>query len=295
MEKVFIILINYNGMKVTTECIDSLKKMDVTRYDYHVVLVDNASTDGSGIELLKAYENDDKISVICSKENAGFAGGNNVGIKYAYELGADFVCMLNNDTEVKEDFLNTYMDCFLKDSDNNKKPLMLAPKINFFWNKDESWYAEGFIDKNKAIVGNGEGLTHKKVDFASGCCVLFNKKVTDKIGLMAEDYFMYCEDMDYSLRATGAGIDIYYTPDTVIYHKVGKTSGGEKSKVSIYYNNRNRLYLLKDYDFSLRAKLYTHITRFARYVSSFVNGSEDRIIKEAYRDFKKGIKGKKEF
>ena len=124
--------------------------------------------------------------------------------------------------------------------------------------------------------------------------MLFSPEVFEKIGEFDEGYFMYYEDVDYCLRARAAGIRIVYKPEAVVYHKVGATTGGELSQLSIYYNNRNRFYILQKYrnDFTRRAVFYTAITRTMRYGAGCLRNGNDRIIRRAWRDFRAGLRGK---
>lgn len=286
MDKVYIIIVNYNGFTVTCECIDSLLKIYNT--NFHIVLVDNCSTDNSFIKFKERFINNEKVDVIKTPVNSGFAGGNNYGISYAIEKGAKLYLLLNNDTEVEPDFLDALLNGYADDT-------ICTPRINYYYDKEIVWYSAGEVDFNKGIVKNGNPLLEKKVTFASGCCMLLSNKVIDIIGMLDESYFMYYEDLAYSLDAVNSGIDIVYKPNSIIYHKVGLTTGGEKSKLSIYYNNRNRFYILKRYKFGLRCYVYTYLSRMVRFIKGCVKRDNDTVILEAYIDYKKGIIGKKDF
>lgn len=281
------ILVNYNGRKVSRECVASLKRMK--NRDWFAVIVDNDSPDGSFAELEKEYASDGQVTVVSAGANLGFAGGTNLGIRTALEQGAEWILLLNNDTEVAEDLL----DRMLEGADRES---IYAPRINYFSDRGKAWYAAGRIDFNTGTVKNGDPETGGEVSFASGCCMLFSPKVFDKIGEFDEGYFMYYEDVDYCLRARAAGVRIVYLPEAVVYHKVGATSGGEQSKLSIYYNNRNRFFLIRKYRelFTVRCVVYTACTRVLRFCAGVVRRGNDRVIAEAYRDFRKGIFGKKE-
>ncbi len=282
--RVTIILVNYNGGRITRECVDSLKRM--RNQDYDVLIVDNCSTDDSPDELKRAYAEDPQISVIATEENRGFAGGNNFGIRAAIENGAEWILLLNNDTEVEEDFL----DRMVRDIDRDT---IYAPRINLFSDRTTPWYAAGQIDFNTGIVKNGDPEKGGEVTFASGCCMLFSSDVFRKIGEMDEGYFMYYEDVDYCLRARAAGIRIIYRPEAVIYHKVGGTTGGEQSKLSIYYNNRNRFWIIRKYRelFTARCIFYTAGTRMLRCCCGVIKNGNDKIILRAWKDFRAGIRG----
>ena len=284
--KVYIILVNYNGSKVTKECIESL--MEVNYKNFKIILVDNCSSDDSYVRLSDLYNLNDKIIVIKTPANNGFAGGNNFGLQYAIKLGGEIFLLLNNDTEVEPDFLDQLLDGY-----DSKK--IHTPKINYYFDKDKSWYAAGKIDFRRCVVANGKPDVEKKVSFASGCCMLFSKEVIEKIGFLDETYFMYYEDVAYSLEAELANVNIIYKPKAIVYHKVGITSGGEESKLSIYYNNRNRLYIMKKYNFGVGCYIYTYLSRIIRVLKGYIANDNNRTIIEAYKDYRHGITGKKIF
>lgn len=193
--------------------------------------------------------------------------------------------LLNNDTEVTEDFLSNLLY-------NWDGKTVRAPRINYFDDKISVWYAAGNFNKLKGIVKNGYPDKNSFVNFASGCCMLLPKEVFEKVGFLDEIFFMYYEDADYCLRIIKAGIKIEYIANAVIYHKCGKSSGGEKSILSIYYCNRNRFYIIKKYKLGLICILYTFLTRIARLVAVPFTKNNDIAILDAWKDFKKGAMGK---
>lgn len=282
---VYIILVNYNGFNDTVECINSLQKIN-NKYD--IIIVDNASSDKSYSKLCEKYKNEVNIHVLKTEENLGFAGGNNFGINYALSKGADIFLLLNNDTIVKEDFLDNLLIGY-----DNKS--IVTSMINYYDDKDEHWYCAGYLNQNKCIVENGYPYYEGKVNFASGCCMLLSSYVINQIGLLSEDYFMYYEDVDYCMKAKQKKIDIFYRPKSIIYHKVSKSIEGSNSVMAIYYNNRNRFYIMKKYKLGVMCYLYTYLTRIIKYIESILFRTNNYIIKEAYRDYKKGIAGKKVF
>lgn len=285
-KRIDIIIVNYNGFLYTQECVNSLFKINYS--NYKIVIVDNCSTDNSYTLLMSTYGGCDNINIIRTPDNIGFAGGNNFGIKYAISKGAEFFLLLNNDTEVDPEFLNK-MVSHIDDH------TIISPIIYYYDYPSDVWYGAGNFNRIKCISENGDYTKKSFVNFATGCCELIPKSVIDKVGLMAEEYFMYYEDADYSLRAISNGIKILYTPEAKIYHKVGKSSGGELSKFSIYYNNRNRFYLIKTHKFGFLCCVYTFVTRIIRFLLSIVINNNDYIILRAYKDYKKGKMGKQMF
>jgi len=242
-KKVYIILLNWNGKNDTLECIASLKEIDYEKYK--IIVVDNNSEDDSVLEVRKQYP---EIKIIENKENLGFAGGNNVGIKYALENKADYVLLINNDTTVEKDFLRE----LVKEGELNKNAGLLCPKINYHSEQNRIWFAGGKVNwlKNKGThlgldkIDNKQYNKIKEVDYLTGCCLLIKKEVLQKINVLAEDYFLYYEDTDFSLRAKNAGYNRLYIPKAKIYHKVSRSTKPGSSSY-IYYHVRNGLVMTK--------------------------------------------------
>ena len=242
-KKVHIILLNWNNEEDTLECVKSLEEIN---YDnYKIIIVDNGSKIGSVLKIKKQYP---EIKIIENKKNLGFAGGNNVGIKYAVENGADYVLLLNNDTTVEKDFLSE----LVKAGESDKKVGILGSKIFFYNEPNRIWFAGGKVSwmKNKGThigldeIDNKQYDEIKEVDYLTGCSLLIKKEVIEKIGVLAEDYFLYYEDTDFSLRARNAGYKIIYIPKSKIYHKISRSTKPGSSSY-IYYHTRNGLVLAK--------------------------------------------------
>ena len=280
--KVDIILLNYNGYTDTTACIKSLRK--ITYSDYTIVVVDNNSCDGSYEKLER--ENPDCV-FLQTGYNRGFSAGNNVGIKYALENGADYIMMVNNDTEVAPDFL----DIMISKANENT---VVTPCIYFYSNPQEVWYAAGRINHRRCTVYNGDKNESAYVDYASGCCLLMPRKVIEQVGMWAEEYFMYYEDMDYSLRILKNGFKILYEKDARVYHKVGRTAGVQ-SRLAIYYNVRNRLYVIKKFNFSLSCFIFCLLSRALRQLHGILFQTNEKVTIQAIHDYFSGKMGMKEF
>jgi hypothetical protein len=281
MPLVYIILVNYNGYKDTIECVNSLKK--ISYKNYKIVVVDNASSDNSVEILMEELSN---CMIIESKKNIGFAGGNNLGIKYALNHNADYIMLLNNDTIVESQFLNDMINSF----NVNNKIGIVGCKIMYYPEKNIIWYGGGYIDWFKFIgvhygmrqIDKGQSNNKKEIDFITGCCMLVKREVFEKIGLLSEDYFMYFEDVDFCVKVKNAGFVIWYNSEAVIYHKVGLSSGGEESSFSIEWCTRNRLLFMDKYKnnvnkFSLiLSKIFFYGTRFIRCFQYTLKNKKDK-------------------
>lgn len=245
-----IIILNWNGKENTLACLEGVKKLKVRNEQLEVIVVDNGSDETFNIQH-------STVKIIRSEVNLGYAGGNNIGIKYALEKGADYVLILNNDTIVEKDLVTE----LLKTAQDNTVGIV-APKIyfakGFEFHKDRYqkkdlgkiiWYAGGLMDW-KNVLGSHRGVDEvdmgqydetQSTDFASGCCMLVRKEVFEAVGLFDENYFLYYEDSDLSEKARRAGFTIMYNSKAFLWHKNAGSVGGSGSTLQDYYITRNRL------------------------------------------------------
>ncbi len=250
---VAIILVNWNSFDVTNDCIQSLKNID---YKAHrVLVVDNGSIDGSGEKLLTTHP---EIILIKSETNQGFTGGNNLGFQYAIKNGFTYSIMLNNDTFVEPDFL-THLVQYME-----KHPNTGAIQSRIHYNHDRSilwnggsYYSNWFgfaYTKGINQKPSKPYLQIKEVDWVTGCSFFVRNAVLAETGLLAQNMFIYSEDVDLSFRIKALGYSLIYHPDSVVYHIAGmsnksKTKGKEGflNPIVHYLNFRNRIWLLKRY------------------------------------------------
>lgn len=256
MIHVSIILINYNSKDDTIACLKSLQNIKATNFKYSVIIIDNASREP--FELPKNLE-ESNIQILRSEANKGFTGGNNIGIYYAIEkFNSDYVLLLNNDTLVDEEFLKE----LVKTAESDPRIGMVGSKIYFAkgrefhaqsYTKDELgtvlWYAGGSIDWNHLAafhrgvdeIDRGQFDTQTESDFATGCSVLVKREILEKVGTLDKRFFLYLEDVDWSVRVTKAGYKVAFCPKSIVYHKNAGSSGGSGSPTQMYYQTRNRL------------------------------------------------------
>lgn len=273
--KISIIVLNYNGIKDTLLCLESINKLNRSKVTTEIIVVDNNSKDGSQAILSKVVN----IHLIQNQSNLGYAAGNNIGIRYALKNNSDFLLLLNNDTIVKANLLEILV--------RNDSSDITSPKIYFehgyeFHKKRYKsnelgkviWYAGAKIDWDN-IIGKHIGVDHVdkgqhygvlETDYATGACMFVRREVFKKIGLFDEKYFLYFEDMDFCLRAKKAGFKIIYNPEGVVWHKNAMSTGGSGSKIQDYYYSKSRLL------FALKhAKIRTKIAIFREMISKSTN------------------------
>jgi len=250
---VAIILINWNSLDVTSDCIRSLKGIQYANYS--IIVVDNASADGSGKALKSLFP---EIILIESDINEGFAGGNNLGFLYAIQQGYQYSIMLNNDTFVEPDYLHhlvTYMEA-------HPSVGAIQPRIHFNHNRKILWnggshylpFLGMLYSKRFHQTPSRENLSIREVDWITGCAFFTRNALLQQTGLLAPNMFMYSEVVDLSFRIKKMGYSLMYHGDSVVYHIAGvsnksKTKGKEGFvNPNVHYmNQRNRLWILKKY------------------------------------------------
>ncbi|MBY5951764.1 glycosyltransferase family 2 protein [Algoriphagus sp. NF] len=288
---VAIILINWNGLEFTRACLSSLEKVDFP--DFQVILVDNDSKKPEGQVLKKEFP---KLVLLENEQNLGFAGGNNVGIRKALEMGFSHIMLLNNDTLVEPDFLGKMMLAFSK----NPKLGLLQPMICFLDEPEKIWSAGGkFISLlgRAKTLGDRKTLKNyqpfsKKLDWATGCCMLFTREAILQSGLLNEQYFAYFEDVEWSLRIRNQGFEIGLVPEAKIYHEAGGSSKKSHSEGTLsarvfYYHVRNQFFLLRSQKAGL-GFLY-HLGRFKLWIFYFLLRGRFRKLKAVAKGIKDGL------
>lgn len=234
-----IITINYNGFKDTCELIDSIP----FKNDTEVIVVDNASKQDEANIISKRYPH---VKVIRSENNLGFAGGNNLGIK---EAKGKYILLINNDTFFKE----FNVEPLIKRLKSSDEIGVVCPKLRFSWGTNPIQFT-GYTSLSPITVRNhaigfgeedhGQYDTPHKIPYAHGAAMLIKRDVIDRVGLMPECYFLYYEELDWSMMFTRAGYEIWYDPTCTVYHKESQTTG-QNSPLRTYYITRNRLLLVK--------------------------------------------------
>lgn len=253
--KVSIITVNYNGYDDTCALIESIPLNDKS---LEVIVVDNASRINEAEKISAKYP---LVKTIRSEQNLGFAGGNNLGIK---EASGDYLFFINNDT-----YLNDFNISALIDRLNSSSEIgMVCPKIRFAWGNYPIQFA-GYTPlsritlRNKAIgyneLDNGQYNEAHPTPYAHGAAMMAKREAIEKVGVMPECYFLYYEELDWSMMFRRAGFQIWYEPACTVFHKESRSTG-VNSPLKAYYITRNRLlFISRNEKTSIRFASYIYI------------------------------------
>jgi GT2 family glycosyltransferase len=234
-----IITVNYNGLEDTCALIDSIPFND----RMEVIVVDNGSKTNEAALISQHYP---YVITIRSEQNLGFAGGNNLGIKAAR---GKYLYLINNDTIFRGEDFQALIDR-LNTSD---KIGMVCPKILFAWGNNPIQFAgytplSAITMRNRAIgfgeEDKGQYNTPHPTPYAHGAAMMVSRKALERVGMLPECYFLYYEELDWSMMFRRAGYEIWYEPSSTIYHKESRSTG-QDSPLRTYYLTRNRLLFVK--------------------------------------------------
>jgi len=223
---VYIVILNWNGKEDTLECLRSVQAVDYPRYQ--ILVVDNASSDGSAEAIRAAFPG---VALIVNESNLGFAAGNNVGIEHALEEGADYIFLLNNDTTVDRMVLVE----LVKTCEADPTVGLASPKVYYYDLPNTIFYAGARrywlpLFPDPIGIGEEDRGQHdavREVDYVWGQAMFIKRRVIEDIGLFDPGFFMYYEDCDYCLRAAEVGYKIIYVPLARIWHKIGAGTEGD--------------------------------------------------------------------
>jgi GT2 family glycosyltransferase len=231
MPLVSVVILNFNGRRYLEACLSSMAAQ--TYRDFEVIVVDNASQDGSAEYLETQFP---WVKVIKNRANLGFAGGSNEGIRHAC---GDLILTLNNDTRAESRLIEYLIRPMLSDKRVGAcaaKMLLPDGRINsagICISRSGAAWDRGMFEPDR-----GQYDYQHEVFGACAGAALYRKEMLDEIGLFDEDFFLYLEDVDLAFRAKLAGWKCIYVPEAVVYHHHGGTAGFG-SDLAIYYVNRN--------------------------------------------------------
>ena len=218
--KVYAVVLAWNQLQETKECLNSLSDMD--SQPYSTIVVDNGSMDGTSDIITQEFPD---VTVVRSETNLGVAGGYNIGIEYALNQGADYVLILNNDTV----FDNKFLDELLFVVHKYSRVGIVQPKIyHYFGDRSKLWIVGGhwqpFPPGVKLIGSNKtDSIKYSKdieLEFVPSCALLISREVLESVGFFDPEYFFYFDDWDFSLRVRRAGFKIYFAANAKMWHKV---------------------------------------------------------------------------
>lgn len=243
---VHVLVINWNGLEHLEACFDSLLANSYPNARF--VLVDNASTDGSVEFVESRYGHDVRVRVLRCPANLGWSGGNNAGIRAALTENPEYLLLLNNDTAVAPDLLETLVAA----AERNPAVGALAPKLLLYHTptliNSVGLYCSPIAASWDIGIGRLDGArwnTPQRVIGVCGAGMLLRTAVLEKTGLLPEEFDIYLDDLDLCLRIWNAGFEIWSCPAAVIRHKFSATWGvGPRARHKYYLNTRNRLWVI---------------------------------------------------
>jgi GT2 family glycosyltransferase len=297
--KVAIIIVTWNGKEDCLSCLSSLRKLVSPRPS--IIVVDNGSTDGTAGEVAECFPD---VQILVSPRNLGFAGGNNLGIERALAEGFDYICLLNNDTEVAPDFLAELLNSAVE----NPRVGILGPRILYHDRPDIIWSQGIAISRvSGRIYTTYNNLNDSEVpdiitrgDAVSGAAMLLKGEMLREVGLLDEDYYLCFEDVDLCLRAGREGYRVITVPASRVWHKVSGSMGGEYSEMNVYYATRNHLLIgrrqlqgpvLLRWIRNLMILLYTFV--FAAFTAGGSHGPKIRSWRQGVADYLRGRYGER--
>lgn len=262
--KIAVIILNWNGLSDTLECISSFKKN--TFRNFEIIVADNGSSDGS-LETIRQKHTD--VTLIDNKANLGFAGGNNTAMEYALQSDFDFILLANNDTTVNGDYLEKLVSAYKQLPEGS----ILGSQIRFYDNPDLIWhFGAKWNNKKYRLEKIGQGDKGEKwdavleVDQIVGCAMFIPKNTLLDVGLLEAKYFLNYEETDWCFRAKKAGFRFFSIPDAIMLHKISRSFTSQSHNT--YFCSRNRLlWLSRNFDRKTRWHIYftQDIPKFIKY------------------------------
>lgn len=233
-----LIIPNYNGITYLKDCLDSIFRQSFRHFE--VIVVDNASTDESCQLILENYP---QVKLIKNSQNLGFSAAVNQGIRAS---GSEFVVLLNNDTEVEEDWLQSLVSCIEKDEKifSASSKMVRFNERNVIDDAGDEFNLLGWAYKRGDGVSIEKYSRDEEIFSSCGGASIYRKKVFDEIGYFDENFFAYMEDLDVSYRAKIYGYKNVYCSGALVYHIGSATSGSKYNSFKVKLAIRNNIFVL---------------------------------------------------
>jgi GT2 family glycosyltransferase len=249
-----ILVLNWNSPQDTIRCLRSIENSDYQ--NFIILVVDNGSKDDSLDQLHIAYPD---LEILETGHNLGYCGGNNAGIRYLLDQGAEYIWLLNDDIAISPVALSHLLRAAIEHPDAG----FLGPKIVSLNDSKRLLSTGGLLTQDYQPIHRGMGESdndqynqHETVDFLSGCALLVSKNTIQGIGLLDEAYFTYYEDIDWCFRGREAGLDCLFVPDSVARHPDTRQRDSGAPLVT-HYLARNRLFFIHKHRLGARISFNT--------------------------------------
>lgn len=232
-----VVVLNWNGWRDTAACLESLGRVEWPGVG--VLIVDNGSTDGSREILEQRFP---QFPLLPVQENRGYAGGNNLGIRYWLDRGKDYIALINNDVVVRSDFLAPLVSAL----ESDRRLGLVGPLI---LRRDEpNQIQSAGMDVSIPLgltrltgfgeVDAGQYQGVRSVDFLMGACLLVRRAVFEQVGLLDESYFVYAEETEFARRAARFGFGAALVGQSKVWHR-GRAAADQVPGLFLYYATRN--------------------------------------------------------
>lgn len=240
--RVAAVVVNYNGKEITLQAVESLRKMTYPAFD--LIVLDNASTDGSPEALARAFPDLKQLRV---DVNRGSSSGYAAGFRWAFENGYDYVLLLNNDIEVEPDLLDRLVEV----AESDRQIGVVGPKCYFHGDRQRLWSAGGKLRFRESIthergygeIDRGQYDRDAEVDYVNGCAILIKCSAAEAAGTWDPIFFICVDDADFCTRAKRKGFRCVYAHRAVLYHMVAYTTGGYSPGRNFQFGRSSALYV----------------------------------------------------
>jgi GT2 family glycosyltransferase len=261
MSDLAVLLVHYNHIQTTYECVNSVLASELN--DLFIVVVDVScnSKDMTFFQNLCAKEHitfsstnykenkfsNKSINWFAAGKNLGYAGGMNLAAEIAIKNNPKYLLLLNNDTLLSKDFLPNFLEEIK--SKEYQSDFGLASCLIRSWPEKKIWYAGGSFNSVRCMgehrLSMPQNMEIQETGFISGCCMLCRPEFYQDLDGMDESFFLYYEDVDFCYRAVQKGYKLFFAPQVELFHKVGSSTGGDETEISAYYSSRNRIRLMR--------------------------------------------------